>query len=628
MKPGAVELNAARESKHKPFTPDRNTMRAIFCTLICLLSLFGPGAAVAAGDFPSAGTGNQFDSSGALAGDEEFLPVEKAYMLNAEFERRDDKPLLRLNWQIAQGYYLYRKGFHFELSSAGKAIAVTPAIPDGTEKQDEYFGKVQVYHNAVDIELPDIPAHNNLQLAVTSQGCAEAGLCYPPHTEYFQLDGQQLTALKSGQPGQSSSGGSTQGEMSSPQPTPSGGPTHILYMMLLAMLGGTILNLMPCVFPVLSLKVLGFANDKGHSPVVHGFTYSAGVVASFVAVAAVLVTLKAAGQAIGWGFHLQSPWFVAALCYLFFAMGLSLSGFVEFGSQWMNLGGKLTARSGYESSFFTGVLATVVASPCTAPFMGTALGFAVTQPTAIALLVFAALGVGMALPVLILSCSPALLKHIPKPGPWMDTLKQVLAYPLFLTAIWLSWVVGNQTGVNGMAALLIGCLLIVFAIWLWRGKTLQRSVGAACAAIALAMLGTPLFSPSANAPAAEGENWQAYSPELLKQLRSEGKPVFVNITADWCITCLTNEKVTLSSDAVQQSMLRSGVTYLKGDWTNYDPRITALLSQYGRTGIPLYLVFPAGHAEHAQVLPQILTVSTVVNALDSAAEPVALASHP
>lgn len=606
-------------------------MRAIFCTLICLFSLIGPGVA-AAGDFAAssnAGSG-QFDTGGkGFTSDNEFLPVEQAYVLNADFEKRDGKPQLRLNWQIAQGYYLYRKGFRFELSAAGKNIALNPVVPEGKVKVDEYFGKVQVYHNSVDVTLPDVPARDQLRLAVTSQGCADAGLCYPPHTEYFQLDGGKLTAVKTGQPGQSSAGGGNKAQMSTPAAsTPSGGPTHILYMMLLAMLGGTILNLMPCVFPVLSLKVLGFANDKGHSPVVHGLTYSAGVVASFVAVAAVLVSLKAAGEAVGWGFHLQSPWFVAALCYLFFAMGLSLSGFVEFGSQWMNLGGKLTARSGYESSFFTGVLATVVASPCTAPFMGTALGFAVTQPTAIALLVFAALGVGMALPVLILSCSPALLKHIPKPGPWMDTLKQVLAYPLFLTAIWLSWVVGNQTGVNGMAALLIGCLLIVFAIWLWRGKTLQRSIGATCAAIALALLATPLFTPADNAAAAEGENWQAYSPELLKQLRDEGKPVFVNITADWCITCLTNEKVTLSSDAVQQSMQRSGVTYLKGDWTNYDPRITALLSQYGRTGIPLYLVFPAGHAEHAQVLPQILTVSTVVDALDAAAEPVALASHP
>ncbi len=608
----------------------RRTLPILLFTLLYLIAGIGNADTGTESDFPgSRAAEGGFDRAAGLQTEDEFLPVEEAYVLNTEFEKRNDSRQLRLNWQIADGYYLYRKGFSFALSAGDETLAIQPAIPDGKEKQDEYFGLVQVYYHGVDITLPDIPAREALTLTVTSQGCADEGLCYPPRTQYFQLNGRQMTAREVDTPPAAARAPTTPGTPP-PGPPASDSSASLPYMLLFAVLGGIILNLMPCVFPVLSLKVLGFANDKGHSPPLHGLSYSVGVIVSFVAVAALLVSLKAAGAAVGWGFHLQSPWFVAVLCYLFFAMGLSLSGFVDFGSQWMNIGGQLTARTGYGGSFFTGVLATVVASPCTAPFMGTALGFAVTQPTAVALLVFAALGVGMALPVLILSCSPRLLRHIPRPGPWMDTLKQVLAFPLYLTAIWLAWVVGNQTGVNGMAALLVGCLLIVLALWLWRGRTLRRSIGAIATAAALALLGSSWLQPTptdtARAPA--GQLWQAYSPERLRELRDRGEPVFVNITADWCITCLTNEKVTLSTAAVKQSLKQGGFTYLKGDWTNYDPRITELLSRYDRSGIPLYLVYPAGDAARARVLPQILTVKTVVAALDQAAEPDTIASHP
>lgn len=595
-------------------------MRTILAAFICLLPLLGPTAASALDNFDTNAFDSALNSAAPSVTEDEFLPVEEAYILNTEFEDRDNQQRLRLNWQIAEGYYLYRHGFNFKLSADGKDLAVTPVIPRGKEKQDEYFGKVEVYYHGIDIYLPALAAQQDLTLAVTSQGCADAGLCYPPRIQYFRLDSTAYSSVEISKP--------------APRPTPESPSSgreqdSLVYMLLLAMLGGAILNLMPCVFPVLSLKVLGFANDKGHSPVVHGLTYTAGVVTSFVAVAFILVSLQAAGQAIGWGFHLQSPWFVAALCYLFFVMGLSLSGFVEFGGQWMNMGGKLAAQSGYTGSFFTGVLATVVASPCTAPFMGTALGFAVTQPTVIALLVFAALGTGMALPVLALSCSPALLNRIPKPGPWMDTLKQLLAFPLYATAIWLCWVVGKQTGANGMAILLLGLLLIVLAIWFWRDKTLMRCFSAACTALAFALLGSSLLQPAASNPTgADSQIWQAYSPEILKELRAQRKPVFVNITADWCITCLTNEKVTLDTDAVKQSLQNGGVTYLKGDWTNYDPQITALLKEYGRNGIPLYLVYPAGDASRAEVLPQLLTVDRVVKALSSAGKTPSIAGNP
>lgn len=578
-------------------------MRPVFFLLLCCSLFISPADLQAQALDPLQGSSSFSASNPANTVTEvEFLPVEQAYVLNAEFEQADQ---LRLNWQIAEGYYLYRHGFNFVLKDGDTELELNPQIDAGQQKQDEYFGLVEVYYHNVDVILTDIPASGALSLTVTSQGCADAGLCYPPYSQQLQLNAktQQVAAVT----------GPLNPSNSTPQPPQS----NLVYMVLLAMLGGVILNLMPCVFPVLSLKVLSFANDKHHSRPLHGAIYSVGVISSFVAIAALLVSLQAAGKAIGWGFQLQSPWFVGALTYLFFVMGLSLSGFVSIGGQWMNTGNKLAARSGYTGSFFTGVLATVVASPCTAPFMGTALGFAVTQPTYIALLVFAALGLGMALPVLVLSYSPKLLGKIPKPGPWMEQLKQFLAFPLYATAVWLCWVVGRQVGVNGMAALLLGCVLITLAIWCWQGKLVKRTLALCCAVLALLIISGPLLEPSFETPTANADS-QTYSPERLSQLRQQGKPVFVNITADWCITCLANEKTTLSSNKVKQAMQAAGMHYLKGDWTHRDPQITALLQQYQRTGIPLYIVFGADSAGLGTLLPQILTIDTVVDAIHAA----------
>ncbi len=563
------------------------------------------------------------NSSVGVITEDEFLSVDQAYILNTEFEMTaPGKQLLRLNWQIAEGYYLYRHGFNFKLMDGDKVITAESNIPKGVEKNDEYFGLVEVYHHNIDINLGPLPLSSNLTLTVTSQGCADAGLCYPPYSQHFRLDTTQLIATPIDKPAPGSkSAGSKPADATSQNAHPKE-QSGLFYMLLLALLGGSILNLMPCVFPVLSLKVLSFANDKNHSQAVHGVSYTAGVVLSFIAVAGVLISLQAAGEAIGWGFHLQTPWFVAGLAYLFFVMGLSLSGFVEFGGQWMNAGGKLAQKSNYSGSFFTGVLATVVASPCTAPFMGTALGFAITQPKAIALLVFAALGFGMALPVLLLSFSPKLLNKIPKPGPWMEQLKEFLAFPLYATAVWLCWVVGSQTGVNGMAGLLLGCVLLTLAIWLWNGKAVKRTLAIACTALAIGGLSSPLLTPPTASNTAQGQSqqWQPYSPQKLTDLRQQGKPVFINITADWCITCLANEKATLSTDQFKQALNDAGMVYLKGDWTNHNPEITALLRQHGRNGIPLYLVYPANSSSQAIVLPQILTVDTVLNAITNATQ--------
>jgi thiol:disulfide interchange protein/DsbC/DsbD-like thiol-disulfide interchange protein len=397
---------------------------------------------------------------------------------------------------------------------------------------------------------------------------------------------------------------------------------------LFAMLGGLILNLMPCVFPVLSLKVLTLSSNSSASlreQRLHGLAYTAGVMLAFLALAAVLLSLQAGGAAIGWGFHLQTPWFVAALIYLFFVMGLSLSGVVEFGTSIMGVGSALQEKEGYSGSFFTGVLASVVASPCTAPFMGAALGFAFTQSMPVALTVFLALGFGMALPFLLLSFIPALARRMPRPGSWMLVFKQVLAFPLYATAVWLLWVLGQQTDANAMALVIGGCVLLAFAAWLYQQRHETRGwwkpvavlLLLFCLGSSVSVLRSPfLATRTGSAELAADANYEPYSAARLAALRAEGRPVFVNMTAAWCITCLVNEKVALSSATIASALVDRGVTYLKGDWTNNDPEITAVLKQYETSGVPLYLLFPADSARPAEILPQILTESLVLEALE------------
>lgn len=396
---------------------------------------------------------------------------------------------------------------------------------------------------------------------------------------------------------------------------------------LFALLGGMILNLMPCVFPVLSLKVLSLSSDRGSNREhrLHGMAYAAGVMLAFLALAGLLLTLQAGGAAIGWGFHLQTPWFVAALVYLFFLMGLSLSGVVEFGTSIMGVGSTLQEKEGYAGSFFSGVLASVVASPCTAPFMGAALGFAFTQSMPVALTVFLALGFGMALPFLALSFVPAVARRMPKPGAWMITFKQLLAFPLYATVVWLLWVLGQQAGPNAMALVIGSCVLLALAAWLYQQRHTSQgfwrhasvAVMLLCVGASASVLRSPFLETTSVAAVAEdGDYFEPYSDARLAALRADGKPVFVNMTAAWCITCLVNERVALSSDTVIDALAANDVVYLKGDWTNNDPAITAVLKQYNTSGVPLYLMFPADPAKPAEVLPQILTEGIVLEALE------------
>lgn len=384
-----------------------------------------------------------------------------------------------------------------------------------------------------------------------------------------------------------------------------------------AFVGGLILNLMPCVFPVLAIKALGVMSAAGETRAhqrAHGLVYTAGVVSSCLVAAGLLLGLRATGEALGWGFQLQSPVFVGALAYLFFAFGLSLSGVFTIGTRVMGLGQSLTERQGLGGSFATGVLAVVVASPCTAPFMGSALGFAVTQPPITALAIFAALGLGLASPFLLIGFVPQIARVLPKPGAWMEHFKQAMAFPLYLSVVWLLWVLARQAGSEALLVVMVGMVLVAFAAWLWhRQHIVLRGLRIAALLLAVAMLAWPGMRAT---PAATGaaQDANAWSPERLAELRSEGKTIFVNFTADWCITCLANERATLSTDAVQQAFAVENVHYLKADWTRSDPRITRALAEFGRNGVPLYVVYRQGEAP--EVLPQLLTVDRVLEALE------------
>lgn len=403
-----------------------------------------------------------------------------------------------------------------------------------------------------------------------------------------------------------------------------GTPVGFWLALLLAFAGGLVLNLMPCVFPVLSLKALG-AVESAHDAAEmrrHGLWYTLGVLASVLLVAGLLLALRAGGEAIGWGFQLQEPGFVAAIALLLFAMGLSFSGLYEFGAGITGVGQQLTEGGGRRGAFFTGVLACVVASPCTAPFMGTALGAALVLPVHEALLVFAFLALGLAFPMLLLGYVPALARRLPRPGAWMQTFRELLAFPLYLTVLWLAWVFGRQTGMLALTALGAGFIAIAFALWLLR-RAQGRERGAlplrALAVLALvSALALPLLAPreggSSNA-AESGALHEPWTPARFAALRDEGRPVLVNMTADWCITCLANERVALSSTEFADALQERGVVYLKGDWTRQDAGITAYLESFGRSGVPLYVLYPA--QGEPIVLPQLLTPAIVREALEA-----------
>src|SRR5690606_6261922 len=512
---------------------------------------------------------------------------------------QDDQ--LILEWVIAPAYYLYEERFKL---SASNGLTLTPTFSEGITKFDEFFYKdMTVFYDRAVLTI-DLPADTApFNLLVESQGCADAGLCYPPYTDHLQVDPDNKVVTILPPPADP-----VIEAPDTPSPVES---TSLFSIILFAILGGIILNLMPCVFPVLSIKIMSLAQADRERLPLHGGGYTAGIVLWFVILAA------AGGEAVGWGFQLEARLRIAALTYLFFVMGLSLSGMLNIGTRWMGAGQSLTQKPGLSGSFFPGVLAAIVASPCTAPFMGAALGFALTQPAVVCLAIFAALGLGMALPLLLLCYLPALAKRLPKPGAWMENLKEFLAFPMYLTAVWLLWVLGRQAGVDASMIVAAGAVAIAFGCWLlnrsaegpwqWVRRTL----------IAAAWIGALVLPWQMINQSLEPSRWQAYSPERLQQLRAAGTPVFVNLTADWCLTCLANERLTLHTEEVEQAFDDYQVVTLKGDWTNRDPEITRLLAEYGRSGVPLYLWFPPHSEGKAEILPQLLTPGRVIESVSN-----------
>ncbi len=393
-------------------------------------------------------------------------------------------------------------------------------------------------------------------------------------------------------------------------------PIGLLAALLGALLGGLILNLMPCVFPVLAIKVVGFAQEKNQAArLAGGLAYTAGVLLSFIALGAVLLGLRAAGEQLGWGFQLQSPAVVAALAALFTLIGLNLAGLFEFGSVLPSRVASFQAGNPTANSFLTGVLATAIASPCTAPFMGASLGFALGLPAWQALAVFAAIGLGMALPYLAASAVPAVARALPRPGPWMDTFRRLMAFPMFATVAWLVWVLGQQSGIDGAGALL--ALLVLMALVLWsltlrgRARTLLAAFSIALAAAGLWAVGQNVVKPMAvsTIAGAASERWQAWEPGRVEQLTAQGQNVFVDFTAAWCVTCQYNKKTTLANSTVLADMDSKKVTLLRADWTRRDPAVTAALAQLGRNGVPVYVIYKPGSAP--VVLSEILSVDDV-----------------
>jgi len=423
-----------------------------------------------------------------------------------------------------------------------------------------------------------------------------------------------------------------------------GAPPTLAYAVLLAFLGGLLLNVMPCVLPVLSVKALGFVEQVGERPGhvrAHGLVFAAGVIVAFWAIVGVVLALRGAGQAVGWGFQFQNPVFVGVCALLLLGMSLNLVGLFELGTRVAAAAGQAETglrRGTWTGSFASGLLATVIATPCTAPFMGTAVGFAMTASATGAFAVFTALGLGMALPFVALLWFPALLAKVPRPGPWMETFRQVLSFPMFATTIWLGYVFGRTVGVSGLTWLLSSALALAVGAWAYGrfggahvGPRMRGVLGrglplAAVVASVVLLVGGARKDPAAEyAPPA---GWVAWSPGVVDDLRAQGRAVFLDFTADWCLTCKVNEATILSTDAVEEGFRRHGYVKVVADWTRPSEPIRLALEALGRSSVPTYVVYPADRSRPPEVLPTAITPGIVIDALARGVAPAAPAVAP
>ena len=513
-----------------------------------------------------------------------FLSVDEAYRMDVSLS---DDGHVDVSWTMPPGYYLYRHRFAFSLDSGG-ALG-QPIVPAGIEKVDDYFGEVEVYYDAVDVRIPVVEQTGPLRIGITYQGCADYGLCYPPETRWRTLvpEGYTLEAL-----------------------TEEGvAPTNISIwaVVMSALFAGFLLNLMPCVFPVLAIKAVSVLDiARSGQGITHAFGYASGVVSTFLVLGVLLATLRTAGEAVGWGFQLQEPGFVSAMTLLFFAMGLNLLGVLE-------LPGFGLAMS-KPSAFLTGMIAVVVATPCTVPFMASAMGYGLSQGTGALLVVMLVLGIGMAAPYVLITGFPAIARRLPKPGPWMATIKQAMAFPMFLTAVWLIWVLARQSGADAVSLILVGSVGLGLLSWLGGNNRARISWiwGAGLAVVVAIVWGVLNSVPEELTEAEMSEN--RFDETAFETARASGRPVFLNVTASWCITCLANERSTLATERVQEYFKDNGIVYIKADWTRRDPSVSNLLTTFNRSGVPLYVFFPS--RSQPKVLPQLLTPTILLNEME------------